>query len=160
MKRLIALAALLWAWAGQAQSSDILFAATLTDLDGKPQAIAQWRGKPLIVNFWARWCGPCRDEIPELAAIAQNHRAKGLTVLGIGLEDNPSSVRDFAKAYEMDYPVLLAKAQAIDLMKALGNERAALPFTVALDRRGAVVMRKLGKASRTELEAAATAALK
>jgi peroxiredoxin len=92
--------------------------------------------------------------------VAQQHRANGLTVLGIGLEDNQPNVRDFIKAYEMDYPLLFAQAQGIELMKALGNQRAGLPFTLAIDREGRIVMRKLGKISRAELDAAATAALK
>ncbi|MEW6164752.1 MAG: TlpA disulfide reductase family protein [Pseudomonadota bacterium] len=143
-----------------AQDADALFAATLPGMAGRPVALAGYRGQPLIVNFWARWCGPCRDEIPELRAVAQARRADGLTVLGIGLEDDQPNVRDFIKAYEMDYPVLFGRAGGIELMKALGNARAGLPFTLALDRRGKVVLHKLGKVSRAELEAAATAALK
>ncbi len=144
----------------RAQDSAPLFAASLPDLKNKTVALADFRGKPLIVNFWARWCPPCRDEIPELKAIANNYRAKGLTVIGIGLEDNLPNVQDFIKAYEMDYPLLFAQAQGIELMKALGNTRAGLPFTLAIDREGRVVMQKLGQISRSELEAAATAALK
>lgn len=144
----------------RAQDSAPLFAASFPDLAQKTVALADYRGKPLIVNFWARWCAPCRDEIPELRAVWQANRAKGLTVVGIGLEDNQPSVHDFVKAYEMDYPVLLAKAQGIELMKALGNARAGLPFTLAVDRQGKVVMHKLGKASRADIEAAAVAALK
>ena len=110
------------AWA-EPPPSDALFAATLTGLDDKPAALAKFIGKPLIVNFWARWCGPCRTEIPELVALSQKYRERGLEVIGIGLEDQVDSVRDFAKAYDMDYPVLLAKDQGLPLMQALGNSR-------------------------------------
>jgi peroxiredoxin len=144
----------------RAQDSAPLFAASLPDQNNQIVALADFRGKPLIVNFWARWCPPCRDEIPELKAVAQNYRAKGLTVIGIGLEDNLPNVQDFIKAYEMDYPLLFAQAQGIELMKALGNSRAGLPFTLAINREGRVVIHKLGKISRAELEAAAAAALK
>lgn len=145
------------AWA---QSSDSLFAASLTGLDDQPVALAQWKGKPLIVNFWARWCGPCRNEIPELAKLHTQYRAKGLEVIGIGIEDKVNAVRDFAKAYEMDYPVLLAKDQGLNLMKALGNTKMGLPFTVAIDRGGKLVVVKMGGIKGDELVAAAEAALK
>lgn len=122
--------------------------------------LKRWQGQPLIVNFWARWCGPCRKEIPELIELRQSHRGKGLEVLGIALEDKPESVRDFAKAYDMDYPILLAANQGFPLMKALGNSKLGLPFTVAIDRRGQVVMVKMGVIGGAELAAAAAAALR
>jgi len=143
----------------RAQDSAALFAASLPDLNNKTVALADFRGKPLIVNFWARWCVPCREEIPELRAVAQANRTKGLTVLGIGLEDNVPNVQDFIKAYEMDYPLLFAQAQGIELMKALGNSKAGLPFTVFIDRKGMIVGHKLGRISRSQLDAAATALL-
>jgi len=123
-------------------------------------ALETFRGKPLIVNFWARWCGPCRVEIPELINIHDKHQKKGLVVLGIGLEDKAESVRDFAKAYDMNYTVLLARDKGIPLMQALGNGKAGLPYTVVINRKGEVVASKLGAMNRAELEAATEAALK
>jgi thiol-disulfide isomerase/thioredoxin len=162
--RRFALALLLVAGQALAQadmpSSAPLFAATLHDLDDKPAALAVWRGKPLVVNFWARWCGPCRAEIPELLKARAKYKARGAEVLGIGLEDKPEAVREFAKAYEMDYPVLLAKEQGIALMQALGNAKAGLPFTLAVDRHGKVVYKKLGGMKPADIEAAFDAALK
>jgi thiol-disulfide isomerase/thioredoxin len=157
---LFALALLFSARLALAQSADALFAATLTGLDDQPVALAQWRGKPLVVNFWARWCGPCRTEIPELIKLRQQYRAKGLEVLGIAIEDKVESVRDFAKAYEMDYPILLAKDKGLPLMQALGNAKMGLPFTVAVDRQGKLVVIKMGGIKGDELVAAAEAALK
>ncbi len=144
----------------RAQDSAPLFAASLHDIDNRPVALADFRGQPLIVNFWARWCGPCREEIPELIALARAHQAKGLKVIGIGLENNSENVKDFVKAYDMDYNLLFAPVEGISLMRALGNGRAGLPFTLAIDRNGRVVMHRLGQASRAELAAAARAALK
>lgn len=143
-----------------AAGSEPLFAAALSGTDEKAVVVDAYRGKPLIVNFWARWCAPCRVEIPQLVKTHDKYRRQGLLVLGIGLEDKAESVRDFMKAYEMNYPVLLAKDKGIELMQALGNSRAGLPYTVVINRRGVIVASKLGAMSQTELEAAAEAALK
>ncbi len=159
MRRFLALALLATGFA-HAASSDALFAARLVTSEDKPIALESLRGKPLIVNFWARWCAPCRVEIPELAKTQDKYGKRGLTVVGIGLEDKAESVRDFMKAYEMNYTVLLAREKGIELMQALGNAKAGLPFTVAVDRRGEIVASKLGAMNRAELDAAAEAALK
>lgn len=136
-----------------------LFAATLSDMDDKPVALEKFKGKPLIVNFWARWCAPCRQEIPALIKLRQTHRNENLEVIGIGLEDKPEAVREFAKAYDMDYPVLLAKDKGIDLMAALGNNKGGLPFTIVIDRKGRMVSKKLGIMQQADLDAAANAVL-
>ena len=115
------------------------------------------RGKPLIVNFWARWCGPCRKEIPDLAEMHARYQGKGLVVVGVAIEEsnNRDSVRDFAKAYEMNYTLVLAGVQrGVELMQVLGNPKSGLPFTLVIDRNGKVVAKKLGAMSKTEMEAA------
>jgi thiol-disulfide isomerase/thioredoxin len=131
-----------------------LFAATLWDVNDRPYVMATLRGRPLVVNFWARWCGPCRVEIPELARMHRKLRDRGLVVVGIGLEDKADTVREFALAYDMKYTVLLAKEQGVSLLQALGNAKAGLPYTLVIDAQGKVVARKLGLMSRAELEAA------
>lgn len=157
---LVASVALVWPTSLWAQSSSALFAASLLDIQGQVTAISRWQGKPLIVNFWARWCGPCRKEIPELIKLRQTYRDKGLEVLGIALEDKVEPVRDFAKAYDMDYPVLLAQDKGMALMKALGNTKMGLPFTVAINHRGEIVVVKMGMITGEELATAAETALK
>jgi thiol-disulfide isomerase/thioredoxin len=158
--RLLAALAFLVATAARADGAEPLFAATLSDLDDKPVAMSAYKGRPLIVNFWARWCGPCREEIPELIKVRARHKSRGLEVIGIGIEDKPEAVREFAKAYEMDYPVLLAKDKGLALMQALGNTKAGLPFTAVIDRKGNIVSKKLGVMRKADLEAAAEALLK
>jgi len=161
MRRFLLLCLLAFpALCARAQDSAPLFDAALRDIDNRRVAIADFRGQPLIVNFWARWCAPCRVEIPELAALAKTHGPQGLKVIGIGLEDNTPTVKDFIRAYDMDYLLLFAPVEGLSLMRALGNPRAGLPFTLAIDRQGRIVMHKLGQASRADLEAAAAAALK
>ncbi len=133
------------------------FAAAVVDADNKPVALDALRGKPLVINFWARWCGPCRKEIPDLVEMHAKYRAKGLVIVGLAVEDADSreAVRDFAKAYDVDYRILLAGVgKGVELMKALGNDKAGLPFTVIVDRHGKVAAKKLGAMSKAEMEAA------
>jgi peroxiredoxin len=167
MTRFVSIAAvilqLLWPFpaqaAGSALSSDPLFGTALTDLADHPIALAGFRGKPLVINFWARWCPPCIDEIPDLISTRAEFKARGLEVIGIAIEDSTALVREFAGTHHMDYPVLLAKDQGFTLMRALGNTTAGLPYTLVLDRRGNVVARKLGRMSKSEMETAFVAAL-
>lgn len=129
-----------------------LFALPLIDLDGQAVVLAKPLGRPLLVNFWARWCGPCKVEIPELVAL--HARRTGVDIVGLALEQNPEAVRDFARAYEINYPVRLARSGALELMRQLGNARAGLPFTVLIDRRAALVATRLGPLDRIQLETA------
>lgn len=134
-----------------------LFAAKAIDTGNQPLALESLRGKPLVVNFWARWCGPCRKEIPDLVEMNAKYRGQGLVILGLAVEDAEyrEAVRDFAKAYEVDYRVLLTSVgKGVELMKALGNDKAGLPFTVVIDRSGKIVVRKLGAMSKADMEAA------
>jgi thiol-disulfide isomerase/thioredoxin len=140
-------------------SSAPLFAATLNDLDDKPVALERYKGKPLVVNFWARWCGPCRAEIPELIKFRAAHKGK-IEILGIGIEDKAEPAKEFAKAYEMDYPVFIAKDKGIPLMQTLGNTKGGLPYTLFVDRRGQVVKIKLGQIRQADLNGMADALLK
>lgn len=140
-------------------SSAPLFAATLNDLDDKPVALERHKGKPLIVNFWARWCGPCRAEIPELIKFRNAHKGK-VEVLGIGIEDKAEPAKEFAKAYDMDYPVFVAKEQGIPLMQALGNTKAGLPYTLFIDRHGNVIQRKMGVVRKPDFDSVQEALFK
>lgn len=156
----LALAALsTLAVAQEMPSSAPLFAATLPDLDDKPVALERYKGKPLVVNFWARWCGPCRAEIPELIKFRNAHKGK-IEVLGIGIEDKAEPAKEFAKAYDMDYPVFVAKEQGIPLMQTLGNTKAGLPYTLFIDRNGQVISKKMGTVKKADLDAIEGALLK
>lgn len=145
--------------AGPAPSSEALFAATLTDLADRPIKLAGFRGRPLVINFWARWCPPCIEEIPDIVEMRKRFKARGLEVVGIAIDDSTSSVREFAGRLHMDYPVLLAKDQGFHLLQALGDVAGGLPYTLVLDRNGNVVAKKLGRMSKPEMDAAFSAAL-
>lgn len=134
------------AWSGGAWAAgiDSLFATTLEGSDDRPLNIGDYRGKPLIVNFWARWCAPCRTEIPELAKLHDEYGKQGLHVIGIAVEDNPKAVNEFLAAYGVSYRVGVGQKKGIWLMQALGNGGALLPFTLAIDRKGEIVTQKKG----------------
>jgi thiol-disulfide isomerase/thioredoxin len=145
--------------ADEAPSPAALFAATLPNADNRAVALAGYRGKPLIVNFWARWCPPCRAEIPELIDFRAAHRGQ-IEVLGIGIEDDARAVKEFAKVYAINYPLFVAGEQGIPLMKELGNTRGGLPYTVFIDRQGQIVGKKTGQIKAADLAAVAEILLK
>jgi thiol-disulfide isomerase/thioredoxin len=120
-----------------------LLALTLPDAAGKQETLAQWKGKVLIVNFWATWCEPCKEEMPRFIKLQDEYGAKGLQFVGVAI-DQADKVRAFAKDIGLNYPTLVGGYGAIELSKTLGNNVGALPFTVVLDRAGAVVHTQLG----------------
>lgn len=155
----LALAASLATAADELPASTALFAATLNDLDDKPVALERYKGKPLVVNFWARWCAPCRAEIPELIKYRASHKGK-VEILGIGIEDRAEPAKEFARAYDMTYPVFVAKDQGIPLMQTLGNTKGGLPYTLFIDRHGNVVQKKMGLIKKADLDAVTEKLLK
>lgn len=124
----------------------------LPDAQGHEQALAQWRGKVLVVNFWATWCAPCREEMPQFVATQARDGAKGLQFVGIAVDD-PAKVQAFAHELKLNYPALIGGYGAIELSKTLGNDLAALPFTVVVDRGGRVVETQLGPFKQARLDA-------
>jgi thiol-disulfide isomerase/thioredoxin len=120
-----------------------LLALSLPDPTGRPQPLSQWHGKVLVVNFWATWCAPCREEMPDLVRAQKEYGAKGLQIIGIAA-DNADKVQEFAKEIGLNYPALIGGYAAIDLSKDLGNSLVALPFTLILDRQGKVAYTHLG----------------
>jgi thiol-disulfide isomerase/thioredoxin len=128
-----------------------LLSSAFPDLSGRPRRLLEWQGRILLCNFWATWCAPCREEMPMLARIREKYASKSVEFVGIGV-DSADKMREFVKEHPVSYPILVASAAAIDLMRSLGNVGGALPFTVVLDRAGTVGYRKLGTLSQAELE--------
>jgi len=125
--------------------------AAFNDLDGKPRRLTEWRGRVVVYNFWATWCAPCREEIPLLVAARQKYGPSGVEIVGIAI-DNAAKVREYSSSFKISYPVLLAEADGLDLMRRLGNSGGGLPYTVIVDREGALVHRKLGALKQAELD--------
>jgi thiol-disulfide isomerase/thioredoxin len=132
-----------------------LLSAPFTDLAGRTRRVAEWKGRVLVCNFWATWCAPCREEIPLLSAAREKFAPNGVEILGIAI-DVAAKVQEFVKSVAIGYPVLLAGGEGLDVMRDLGNPSGALPFTVILDRDGALAHRKLGLLKRPDLEAVLT----
>ncbi len=129
-----------------------LLALALPDPAGKEQPLGQWKGKVLIVNFWATWCEPCREEMPRFMKLQDEYGDQGLQFVGIAI-DQPDKVRAFAQELGLNYPTLVGGYGAIELSKALGNQLGALPFTVVLDRAGSVSHTQLGPLKDEQLRA-------
>lgn len=127
-----------------------LMALQLPDSDGRPQALQQWQGKVLVINFWATWCPPCVKEMPELDRLQREQGPAGVQVVGLAI-DQPDSVRRFLKQTPVSFPIGLAGFEGSEIGRQLGNSAGGLPFTAVFDRQGQVVERKLGPTDFAEL---------
>jgi len=130
--------------------ASVLLDLSLPDAAGKEQSIGQWRGKVVVVNFWATWCAPCREEMPEFVRAQTEFGSRGLQFVGIAV-DQADKVEQFAKDLGLNYPTLIGGYGAVELSKTLGNRLAALPFTVIVDRQGRVVHTQLGPLKPSQL---------
>lgn len=133
-------------------ASTNLYARTLDDLSGKPQPLKQWQGKPLLINFWATWCGPCVQEMPELSSLANENAGKRFNVIGIGI-DAPTAMSEFAAKHKIKYPLLVGGMGGTDIARDFGNANGGLPFTVLIGADGQVRKTYLGKLKFDELKA-------
>ena len=119
--------------------------------NGERQALAQWRGRPLVVNFWASWCPPCREEMPDFDRLRRQYRAHGVEFVGIAL-DTPENVAAFLRHNPVSYPILLGDAGAHALSRELGG--MGLPHTLVLDRDGKITLNQRGRLAAAALDAA------
>ena len=129
---------------------DAFWALSFDTPDGLAQPMSSFRGKPLLLNFWATWCPPCVEELPLLDAFYQQQKTKGWQVLGLAV-DQPSAVRKWLQAKPLGFPVGMAGLNGTELSKSLGNLAGGLPFTVVFGASGAVLHRKTGKVSKEDL---------
>jgi thiol-disulfide isomerase/thioredoxin len=123
---------------------------TLPDLDGKKQSLNSWRGKVIVLNFWATWCPPCREEIPLFVELQKKHPADDLQIIGVAI-DNKTAVMLYRQSAGINYPILMGNDDTMDLAAQYGNRMASLPYSVIIDRSGSIAVRKLGAFSKLEL---------
>lgn len=129
-----------------------LLTAPYTDPAGRPRTLASWEGKIRVINLWATWCPPCREEMPAFALIHQQFANKNVQFIGLAL-DTREAVTNFLRGIPPTYPILVGSTDLIDLTPELGNTAMGLPFTFILDAQGRLVSQKLGLWSEADLRA-------
>ena len=129
-----------------------LWSLTFDTPQGSKLPMESFRGKPLLVNFWATWCPPCVEEMPLLDSFFREHAAKGWQVVGLAV-DQPSAVRTFLQRTKVTFPIGMAGLEGTDLTRQLGNQSGGLPFTVVLGADGVVRQRRMGRVTEADLKA-------
>ncbi len=130
---------------------EALYTASFPDAEGKLQPLSQWRNQVAVVNFWASWCPPCRDEMPELSALQDKYRRRGLVILGISTDD-PATLQSTLQQSPQTYTTLAADGDGLDLSMHLGNRESVLPYTLLLAKNGRVVASYWGRLDMQALE--------
>jgi thiol-disulfide isomerase/thioredoxin len=123
----------------------------IADLEGQPRNVSEWDDHVLLINFWATWCPPCKKEMPAFIELQEQYAEQGFKVIGIALDDQ-QSVQDFADTIGVNYPLLIAEYDGIDLSRSYGNHVGALPFSAFVDRQGKVVSTHMGELSKDQVE--------
>jgi thiol-disulfide isomerase/thioredoxin len=138
------------AFAGGAVQHDDVPDFTLRELRGTRMRLSQWRGHPVVVDFWATWCGPCRRQIPELESLYRRyHKSHGLIVLGVScdpIQGELQAVEPFIEEFQVTYPILIANQPTLDRLDV-----EAIPTTLFIGRDGRLVSRIVGAGKRGEL---------
>ncbi len=113
---------------------------TLTQLDGKPLQLSSYRGKVVLLDFWATWCDPCREEIPHLVELQQTYGNQGLQIIGISMDDSIDPVRPFSEKFHMNYPIVMGNAKIGELYGGV----LGLPIAFMIDRDGRIDKKHIG----------------
>lgn len=138
--------------AGASDAGAELWTLRLETPEGSTLALADFRGQPLLLNFWATWCPPCVKELPLLDRFAREQAGRGWRVLGLAI-DRREPVREFLQRVPVGFPTALAGIAGTEWMRRLGNNAGALPFSVAFGRDGQVARQKLGEVTEADLAA-------
>ncbi len=136
---------------GEAAALSRLLSLSLPDAAGRLTPLDQWRGQTLVINFWATWCPPCREEMPAFSRLQEQYRGRNVQFLGIAV-DNPENVQAFAAKAPVSYPLLVGGNEILSHARDLGNLKMGLPFTLIIDPQGRIHARKLGGIGETELD--------
>jgi cytochrome c biogenesis protein CcmG/thiol:disulfide interchange protein DsbE len=121
---------------------------TLTDLGDKPLTLSSYRGKVVLLDFWATWCDPCRDEIPRFIALQDKYRDRGLQIIGVSMDDTAEPVREFQERFRMNYPVVMGSARIGELYGGI----LGLPVAFLIGADGRIYSKHLGATDEAVLE--------
>lgn len=128
-----------------------VLAAEFTDGQGNRRTLAQLSGQVLVVNFWATWCAPCREEMPGFVKLQSRWRDRGVQFVGLA-QDEADKVARFGQELGINYPLWLGESEVMDLSRRLGNRFGVLPHTVLLDGQGRVLESRIGIYAEPALE--------
>ena len=128
-----------------------LYATPFTDTEGRPQALGRFQGKVVVLNFWATWCAPCREEMPAFTRVQSRWGSRGVQIVGLSDED-AAKVARFGRELAINYPLWVGTS-AGELSRRLGNTSGVLPHSAILDGSGRVLEQKVGPYNEAELEA-------
>jgi thiol-disulfide isomerase/thioredoxin len=125
-------------------------AFSLPDLSGKQHSVIEWQGKILVINFWATWCPPCKEEIPEFIALQELYADQNLQFLGVAIDDK-ESVDEYLSFININYPILIAADGGVALAHQLGNISDTVPFTIIVNADGQIIHRHQGEFSKEQI---------
>jgi thiol-disulfide isomerase/thioredoxin len=128
----------------QGQLANELFAVSMPDVNSHPQSLAQWKGKILLVNFWATWCTPCVQEMPELSKMQSENKIPNVQIIGIGV-DSAANIQEFSAKFKISYPLYVADVTGSDLLRKFGDQAGGLPFSLLITPDGHVKKTYLGR---------------
>jgi peroxiredoxin len=123
---------------------------TLKDMNGAPVRLADYKGKVILINFWATWCAPCKAELPAFVELHTQYKDKGLAILGVSADDDAETLRAFAGEWKLNYPILVGRDEE-EMLDAFGP-LFGYPTSVIVGRDGAVCARHVGPATKEEFE--------
>ena len=132
-------------------STKTILTSKLSNPAGISQDLGQYKGKIIVLNFWATWCPPCREEMPELSDLYTEYKSKNVVVLGVAI-DELALVKEFSEATPVSYPLFGAENEGMELAQNLGNDKGVLPYTVIINQQGKVIETYFGRINKSLLE--------